>query len=1628
MPQTIGNGLKPYGMVYDLIRNQRIPVFWSRDQSKAKDGVDFTYNGTSYRGGPFIITAGFRSAAVNAVIAAWEAQGVIGVTTNQAILIPVCDTIQHVPIWTLDQQNGSIAEKYLLRAGIPSDAYNWKLPSELDCCIDLFAMPHADPEWGTHGNLYVWNSDCQGSIWAACHAVSALENTFNPSNPSQQLNFLSDTVTIADPADEPWGDNSLVLWGDHNDGTLPPSYQYALSSHPVMQFMSLLDGATQNGSEQIYLPKLGGGWRSSTNIGVWDHDHPQANPGASQISPGEAAVLAFGQGYGDNMRGRVMYEGGHSHEGSSPANVAAMRAFFNFSWWAAEIRKISVTGNIPNLLVANELNGVSATASGGTGNFSFEWSATCPGTFENINESVTTFVPAVPDPAVPTQCIITISVTDDCGTRFGFASQDVKILPPPLPPDAQNDEVTIMPDSTVVVDVAANDSDPNLDSLIFSLRDSPNDTLVTSNGKFINNQNGTITYVPNPSFEGTDTAFYVVCDTTPDGPPHFGPFCDTAYLAINVVNLDENGCQIGLQSYVFIGRGFADTVIISNDIGGEGPDGTLGVPNGKEGQFNDNNDSLIVDLRDTISGLDTVLVYLKEIEGDAQIEISSSLDAVIFSNTLTFTNPANLSLGLDTIVYLTPPGNDFRYLKIVNTRKSGASENQDFEVDGIEYDRFDCIDCNTFDSLQIVSGNAEFVSIDKSIDDESHIIGVPDGLNGAKLNNSTDTLIVRLEDTIPAGNQVYIYLASDNSDFPATVRVSGSLDSLSFSHSLKFSAYVDKGDAFIQFAYPINQMEGIKYLLFDSAGVSPGDIRIDAVEYVAFECLAFDPPTANNDTVEAIYNSTSTIPVQSNDVDNSGRGLITRFPASNGPSQGSAIINGNQIDYTPSENFTGQDSFQYIVCDQVDTMLCDTAWVFISVPNSAPLAIDDVDSINLCYPVIIQVSSNDSDNEGNQFSVVEIVRSPVYGTASITFDSLKISYDPDDGYLGGIPDTLEYRICDDDYPAKCDTGQLVIHFLFPPINNAPIGGDDRDSTIQNQIVFVGVLDNDVEPDGDPVVVKLSSGILEPMNGSIAVQPNYDIAYTPDQNFIGFDTFQYIVCDTIETIFGCDTLAGLCDTQSIIIEIVNQAPVAVFDCDTVMPGTAASLFVLSNDFDPDSNQIRLQVLGSNPGSTNQTTTSGGSVMINDNLTPGVWNDDFVDYVPPNGFFGLDSFFYVLCDIVNPTDSFLCDTGVVKILVRPSPDTVAILLGRNMTDTVCVNPQLDLGGDYFTRSICKNGSNVTASFLQNPNDSCVQLSPSLNYCGLDTICIRHCYSLSGITVCDTTTILVVVAPPTDSMSLQPGDTCLSPDIFQLMEVERSAICKQGKLIEVMTGLDSCLSLLPNPADTFGLDTVCIILCDTIFGLEVCDTTILLINVPARPKAISDFDTTDANTSVEIAVLKNDSDYDGDIDTTSLDTIIGFGPINGTLVVNFASGTITYTPDENFAGQDSFQYIICDSTPPTFGPLCDTATVYVTVTSLPILAVNDTAITPANTMVNVDVPANDKPGLVGLDTASVVIVSGEGPMQGLAAVLPDGTINYTPNEHFAGVDSFQYVICDSIMPVPNCDTATVVLVVGP
>ncbi|NNE77306.1 MAG: T9SS type B sorting domain-containing protein [Pricia sp.] len=178
-----------------------------------------------------------------------------------------------------------------------------------------------------------------------------------------------------------------------------------------------------------------------------------------------------------------------------------------------------------------------------------------------------------------------------------------------------------------------------------------------------------------------------------------------------------------------------------------------------------------------------------------------------------------------------------------------------------------------------------------------------------------------------------------------------------------------------------------------------------------------------------------------------------------------------------------------------------------------------------------------------------------------------------------------------------------------------------------------------------------------------------------------------------------------------------------------------------------------------------------------------------------------------------------------------------------------------------------------------------------------------------------------------------------------------------------------------------------------------------------------------SVVIEIYVNDSD----LPTTGTLTISD-PPDNG--IINLDNGgtpndptddIVTYIPNPNFNGFDTFDYTVCNS----FGD-CSTANVAVDV--IPIVDANDdTVATNENVALDIDILANDNdiPFIGTLTTTNpsdgtIVLNNGGSPTD-----PSDDYITYTPDIGFLGTDSFTYTLCDNL---GNCSVATVTIMVNP
>lgn len=186
--------------------------------------------------------------------------------------------------------------------------------------------------------------------------------------------------------------------------------------------------------------------------------------------------------------------------------------------------------------------------------------------------------------------------------------------------------------------------------------------------------------------------------------------------------------------------------------------------------------------------------------------------------------------------------------------------------------------------------------------------------------------------------------------------------------------------------------------------------------------------------------------------------------------------------------------------------------------------------------------------------------------------------------------------------------------------------------------------------------------------------------------------------------------------------------------------------------------------------------------------------------------------------------------------------------------------------------------------------------------------------------------------------------------------------------------------------------------------------------------DLVTTDEEVPVIINIYANDTDLPNIGALTTTD------PINGTVTIN-DGGTpnnplddiVTYTPDLDFNGTDSFDYTVCNS----FGD-CSTATV--TIEVLPILDTNDDSIAiDINEIRTMDTWQNNDNDLPTIGNFSVTQ-----PSNGSVTIDDNGTPNnpsddiatYFPNNNYLGTDAFDYTVCDA---TGNCRTSKITILIN-
>jgi serine protease AprX len=326
-----------------------------------------------------------------------------------------------------------------------------------------------------------------------------------------------------------------------------------------------------------------------------------------------------------------------------------------------------------------------------------------------------------------------------------------------------------------------------------------------------------------------------------------------------------------------------------------------------------------------------------------------------------------------------------------------------------------------------------------------------------------------------------------------------------------------------------------------------------------------------------------------------------------GASHGSVVLAGDgSFTYTPTADFAGSDAFTYKVSDGANTSPSATVRISVAAVNDPPVAASDSYAATSGTTLVVAVPgvlANDSDIEADALSSI-LVTAPVHASAFTLSAAGSFSYTATSGYAGA--DSFSYKAND----GKADSNVVSVTITVSlPSNAAPVAVADAYSAVSGKALAVatpGVLNNDTDANGDVLTALLVSG---PAHASaFALASNGSFSYTAVAGYAGGDAFSYKANDGTAD----SNVVGVTITVS---QPVNSPPVAVSDAASTRRGTAVTIKVLGNDYDPDGTLVA--------GSVTVTTKPlRGKVAVN--------SDGSVKYTPNSSFRGVDSFKYTVKD--------------------------------------------------------------------------------------------------------------------------------------------------------------------------------------------------------------------------------------------------------------------------------------------------------------------------------------------------------------------------------------------------------------
>ncbi len=590
-----------------------------------------------------------------------------------------------------------------------------------------------------------------------------------------------------------------------------------------------------------------------------------------------------------------------------------------------------------------------------------------------------------------------------------------------------------------------------------------------------------------------------------------------------------------------------------------------------------------------------------------------------------------------------------------------------------------------------------------------------------------------------------------------------------------------------------------------------------------------------------------------------------------------------------------------------------------------------------------------SDPEGQPLTFI-VAANGSKGTATITNPATGVfTYVPKAGVYGH--DAFIFKANDGVNDSSAATVSINIK---QKINQPPMARGQSITLAEDGKFSGNLLGSD--PDGDALTYTLTAGGTL---GTTVVSRTGAFIYTPNKNAFGTDSFKFKIND------------GALDSAVAIVTVnitpVNDAPLAQDDKAQTEADQPVSIEVLANDTDVDGDSLSISKVGN--GAHGTATISGGRIL----------------YTPNHDFIGADSLTYMV------TDGRLSASGTVNITVTPPQDLITVSWEYDSKVPASGFRLYYNGGQVAATSdpaarklTCKiPQSDGVKTFALTAVDGAGRESLISNTISYDPAKMNHAPAAQDITLqTSEDTILTGTLSGTD----QDGDKLT-------YSLRNNGSHGKAVINDSSTG---AFSYTPQ-ANFNGTDSFTFIVNDGKKDSTPATVSIAVNPVNDAPVAQADFLTIPEDTKVDIDVLANDTDVDGDTLTV---TALG-RPTVGKVALK--ANRAVYTPKADYNGKDSFTYTISDG---NGGTASSTVNIVLTPVNDTPVAVDDQAAVEGAAPIKISLLSNDS----DVDGDTLRVVSVTQPLSG-QVTLSGGQAVYTANKGFVGTDSFVYTISDGL-----------------